>query len=72
MMGAIVFYLSPWLGISVPSGLAEGAGPPWDAADFMPTTSPMVFVLAIVTAAVALAISVHEYRAKSSSRSSVV
>ena len=51
MVGAVGFHLSPWLGISIPNGLTEGATAPWTAADFSSTTSPMSFVLAIVSAA---------------------
>lgn len=50
MIGAIGFHLSPWLGMSIPTGLVDGATSPWDAADFTATTSSGTFVLAIVSA----------------------
>ncbi len=49
MVGAIGFHLSPWLGVSVPTGLAEGATAPWTADDFVATTTVAPFALAIVT-----------------------
>lgn len=64
MVGAVGFHLSPWLGISVPTGLTEGATAPWTAADFTATTSPMSFVLAIVAAAWSIKIVHDELRAR--------
>ena len=49
MVGAVAFHLSPWLGVSVPTGLTEGATAPWTAEDFVATTTIAPFVLAIVT-----------------------
>lgn len=49
MIGAVAFHLSPWLGVSVPTGLTEGAAAPWAADDFAATTTVAPFVLAIVT-----------------------
>ncbi len=49
MIGAVAFHLSPWLGVSVPTGLTEGAAAPWTADDFAATTTVAPFVLAIVT-----------------------
>ncbi len=49
MVGAVGFHLSPWLGVSVPTGLTEGAAAPWTADDFVATTTIAPFVLAIVT-----------------------
>ena len=49
MVGAVAFHLSPWLGVSVPTGLTEGAAAPWNADDFVATTTVAPFVLAIVT-----------------------
>ncbi len=56
MVGAIGFHLSPWLGTSVPTGLADGADSPWDAADFATTTNSTSFVLAIVSLVVAASV----------------
>lgn len=56
MLGAIAFHLSPWLGLSVPTGLTEGAMAPWDAGDFASATTPVTFVLAVVTAVRAMSI----------------
>lgn len=62
--GALAFHLSgyvglPYLGIATPTGLAEGAAPPWDMSDFVPADpaqySPMLFILALAMFAVALA-----------------
>lgn len=50
MIGAIGFHLSPWLGTSIPTELADGAAAPWDAADFSTATTPASFILAIVAA----------------------
>ena len=49
MVGAVAFHLSPWLGVSTPTGLIEGAAAPWTADDFVSTTTVVPFVLAIVT-----------------------
>ena len=49
MVGAVAFHLSPWLGVSTPTGLTEGAAAPWTADDFVSTTTVVPFVLAIVT-----------------------
>lgn len=48
MAGAIGFHLSPWLGVSIPTGLADGAAAPWTDADFATTSTSVTFVLAIV------------------------
>lgn len=65
--GAIVFHVSPYLGVSTPAGFAETAdGAPWTlaaqasdtvAADFPPVAeySPFLFILAVVMFLVALA-----------------
>lgn len=50
MVGAIAFHLSPWLGISIPTGMTDGAAAPWDATDFTVSTSSASFMLAIVSA----------------------
>lgn len=47
MAGAVAFHLSPWLGVSMPTGLVEGAEAPWTAEDFADTTTVVPFVLAI-------------------------
>lgn len=49
MIGAVGFHLSPWLGVSVPTGLTEDAAAPWAADDFVATTTVMPFFLAIAT-----------------------
>ncbi len=49
MIGAVAFHLSPWLGVSVPTGLTKDAAAPWTANDFVATTTVAPFVLAIVT-----------------------
>lgn len=54
--GAIVFHLSPWLGISMPTGLVDGATAPWTAADFATSTTSVPFFLAIATFARAMVI----------------
>lgn len=54
--GAIGFHLSPWLGISMPTGLVDGAAAPWTAADFATSTTSVPFFLGIVTLARALVI----------------
>ncbi len=50
MSGAIGFHLSPWLGVSMPTGLTDGATAPWTAADFTTSTTSVTLVLAILTA----------------------
>ena len=62
MVGAIAFHLSPWLGVSIPTGLADGAATPWDATDFTTSTTSVSFFLAIVTGLGSLAIARREYR----------
>lgn len=64
--GAIVFHISPYLGINTPGGFAEGSdGAPWTlaseaagsvVADFPPVSeySPVLFIIALVMFAVAL------------------
>lgn len=61
--GAIAFHLSgivglPYLGISTPTGFAEGASAPWDLADFVPADptgySPALFIIALVMFGLAL------------------
>lgn len=47
--GAVAFHLSPWLGVSMPTGLVDDAAAPWTEADFATTTTSVTFVLAIVT-----------------------
>lgn len=71
MVGAVGFHLSPWLGISIPTGLTEGAASPWDATDFTAETSSMTFVLAIVAGARSLAIVRAELRARRASAEAV-
>lgn len=60
MIGAIGFHLSPWLGTSIPTGLADGALGPWDATDFAATSTSTTFVLAVVSAIRAVSIIRHE------------
>lgn len=64
MVGAVGFHLSPWLGVSMPTGLTEGATAPWTAADFSTTTSPISFVLAIAAAGWSIKIVRDELRAR--------
>ena len=64
MAGAVAFHLSPWLGISMPTGLADGATAPWTRSDFATTTTSVTFFLAIVSLARALAIVRTERRAR--------
>ena len=64
MAGAIAFHLSPWLGVSIPTGLADGAVTPWDAADFAASTTSVSFVLAIVTGLGSLAIARRAHRTR--------
>lgn len=49
LAGAVAFHLSPWLGVSMPTGLVEGASAPWTEADFSSSTTSATFVIAIVT-----------------------
>lgn len=49
MAGAIGFHLSPWLGVSMPTGLTDGAAAPWTETDFTASTTSVTFFLAIVT-----------------------
>jgi uncharacterized membrane protein YphA (DoxX/SURF4 family) len=64
MAGAVAFHLSPWLGTSIPTGLADGAATPWDASDFATNTSSVSFVLAVVTGLGSLAIARREHRSR--------
>ncbi len=64
MVGAVGFHLSPWLGLSVPTGLADGATSPWDSADFTTTATSMTFVLAVISGARAIAIVRSELKAR--------
>ena len=64
MAGAIAFHLSPWLGVSIPTGLADGAATPWDATDFATSTTSVSFLLAIVTGLGSLALARREYRTR--------
>ncbi|MEL6893463.1 MAG: MauE/DoxX family redox-associated membrane protein, partial [Actinomycetota bacterium] len=41
MAGAIGFHLSPWLGVSMPTGLADDAVAPWTSDDFTTDTTPL-------------------------------
>ena len=66
MIGAIGFHLSPWLGTSIPTGLADDAASPWDAADFATTTSSGTFVLAIISAIRAASIVRTELKSRQS------
>ena len=43
MVDAVGFHLSPWLGVSVPTGLTEDATAPWTADDFVATTTVVPF-----------------------------
>ena len=65
MLGAVAFHLSPWLGVSIPTGLADGAVSPWDASDFTTTTSSTTFMLAIVSTVRAASIVRTELRTRS-------
>lgn len=56
MAGAIGFHLSPWLGVSIPTGLTDGATAPWTAADFTTSTTSLSIFLAILTGACAIKI----------------
>ncbi|MEQ8718101.1 MAG: hypothetical protein RIE08_10895 [Acidimicrobiales bacterium] len=64
MIGAIGFHLSPWLGVSIPTGLADGAATPWDASDFATSTTSVSFFLAIVTGLGSLATARRAHRAR--------
>lgn len=46
VLGAIVFHLSPWLGINAPTGFAEGAVSPYDAPDDFAPGGPVLFFMA--------------------------
>jgi len=65
LVGAIGFHLSPWLGISMPTGTVDGAAAPWTDADFVDGTTSVTFLLAIVTFARALSIVRTERRRRS-------
>ncbi|MEM7326382.1 MAG: hypothetical protein AAF531_25075 [Actinomycetota bacterium] len=60
--GAVVAHLTPWLGISPPIGLVDGAAAPWTAADFTTETSASLFVTAIVTLALSVVVALPELR----------
>ncbi len=64
MIGAVAFHLSPWLGVAVPTGLAEGASSPWAADDFAGTTTVAPFVMAIVTGLGSLLVMRSGWRAR--------
>lgn len=64
MVGAIGFHLSPWLGVSMPTGLADGAAAPWTAADFTTETTSSTFALAIITLVRSIMIVRAELRAR--------
>ncbi|MEM7286323.1 MAG: hypothetical protein AAF480_08235 [Actinomycetota bacterium] len=66
LVGAIGFHLSPWLGVSIPTGLTDGAASPWTAADFASTTTSATFVMAVVAAFRTLAIVRSELHARES------
>ncbi|MEM7271446.1 MAG: DoxX family protein [Actinomycetota bacterium] len=51
MIGAFALHLSPWLGVSTPTGTVDGAAAPWTASDFVSQRSSRQFVLSIVFAA---------------------
>jgi len=44
--GALVFHLSPWLGINAPTGFAPGATAPYDAASDFAAGAPVLFFMA--------------------------
>lgn len=62
MAGAVAFHLSPWLGVSVPTSLADGAEEPWDASDFVADTTMVTFGLAIVIGLWSVSVAQREYR----------
>lgn len=64
MVGAVAFHLSPWLGVSAPTGLTDGATAPWTADDFTATTTAVPFVLAIVTGIGSLLVLRHAWRSR--------
>lgn len=66
--GAVATHLTPWLGLSPPTGLVDGATAPWTAADFTSETSTALFITAIVAFALALAIAIPELRRQSQAR----
>ncbi len=54
--GAIVFHLSPYLGVNTPGGFsAQSDGAPWTYADFTEERAPVLFIMAVVMAGVAAA-----------------
>ncbi|MFK8025264.1 MAG: hypothetical protein AB8G26_15005 [Ilumatobacter sp.] len=67
LAGAVAFHLSPWLGVSMPTGLVDGAAAPWTEADFATTTTSVTFVLAIVTLIRSVTIIQTERRARAHS-----
>ncbi len=69
--GAVLAHLTPWLGISTPTGFAEGAASPWDRADFTAATSPSLFVIALFTLALALIVASPHVRPRRSSQPSI-
>lgn len=71
MVGAVGFHLSPWLGVSVPTGLTEGATAPWTAEDFAATTTIAPFVLAIMTSLGALLVLRSAWRTRRATRTTV-
>lgn len=64
MVGAVGFHLSPWLGVSMPVGFADGAAAPWTTADFTTETTSFTFVLAIITLLRSLSIVRSELRTR--------
>ncbi len=64
MAGAIGFHLSPWLGVSMPTGLTDGATAPWTAADFTTSTTSLTFFLAILTGSRSIKILRDELRTR--------
>jgi uncharacterized membrane protein YphA (DoxX/SURF4 family) len=66
MAGAVAFHLSPWLGISIPTGFTDVAASPWDGGDFAGTTSSGTFVAAVVAAVRAAAIVRSELASRAS------
>ena len=66
--GAVATHLTPWLGLSPPTGLVDGATAPWTAADFTAETSTALFSTAIVAFTLALTIAIPELRGQSRAR----
>lgn len=64
MIGAVAFHLSPWLGVSIPTGLNDNAVSPWTASDFATATSSVTFVLALAAGLGAMAIVRTEVRTR--------